>query len=156
MPTRCTGDLMRSLRRIKIYAWRWSMFMVSSRTPSALKFERRMQVHGWIHPAPFVIPLLTGLALQQVLPAPWGLWSFIIIVGATIACSIRRVVLDLKMSRRLCDFGGACCAVCGYDLRGVPQHDSVTESGRCPECGAPFSIAATRKMFGLPSRSKSG
>jgi len=154
MPTPSTGDLMRSLRRIIIYAWRWSMFMVSSTTPSALKFERRMQAHGWATPAPVIVPLFIGLTLDIVLPAPWGMWFFIIIVGASIACVSRRVVLNLKMSRRLCDFGGACCAVCGYDLRGVPQHDSVTESGRCPECGSHFSIAATRKMFGLPSRSK--
>jgi len=138
-------------RIVKYYAWRWLLFEVSSTTPAALRFERRMYARAWpIHVYTF---LQFGLALfcVLVLPGPWNLLVFSAVAFAIVASTIRSLVRKVPLDRRVRSLDGRCCTVCGYDLRGVPQHDSVTESGLCPECGYRFSIVETRKLFGLAS-----
>ena len=146
-----TGDLMPRFRIIKYYLRRWFSYSVASRTTSAVRFELRMEALVWPTAVAGWLPVVVAIVCIFGLPAPWNFWAFYAIIAAMVAHAIRAIPPRIKIRRRVRSLDGRCCTVCGYDLRGVPQYDSVADSGRCPECGSPFSIAATRKRFGLES-----
>ena len=138
-------------RIIKYYAWQWFMILVASRTPSAVRFQQRMQDRVLLNSFVGWSPVYVSIGCIYVLPAPWNHWVGWSIIAGIIAHGIKTLPHIIKIRRRVRSLDGRCCTVCGYDLRGVPQHDLATESGRCPECGYRFSIAETRKLFGLES-----
>jgi predicted RNA-binding Zn-ribbon protein involved in translation (DUF1610 family) len=62
------------------------------------------------------------------------------IVGA-ILCWFMGAISNHRFARKVQAGEHSLCLRCGYDLRGT------SESGVCPECGEPFTLAATRAAW---------
>ena len=100
--------------------------------------KRILEMVGWL--AVILAPVIAGISIvenrHRIRFTFEDLWLFAIFCGPLAVLGVGTIALARWQQGRRADMMAGRCLKCGYDLTGL-------RSPRCPECGTPFTTAAT-------------